>query len=159
MRKDKPACMKGQPTIDATRAILTTPGVGHQAVLTTYRRNGQGVSTRVGIIVSNGKLYFMTAANTWKVKRLANNPRVQLALYPGRGKASGPVIEGVARRLFADELRRARALLRVGLLGHVWSFIFDVRNPGDKTAVYEIELMPACVDPADRAVFPAMGEK
>jgi len=149
--------MKNQQTIDATRAMLTTPGVAHQTILTTYRRNGQGVSTRVGMVASNGKLYFMTAANTWKVKRLANNPRVLLALYPGRGKAPGPAIEGKARRLFGDELRQARAILRVGVRGHVWSFIFDLRNPGDKTAVYEIELTFVGAGLADQAVFPAVG--
>ena len=149
--------MENERTMDAARAILTTAGAGHQAVLTTYRRNGQGVCTRVGTVASSGKLYFMTAANTWKVKRLANDPRVALALYPGRGKASGEAIEGRARRLYGDELKRARALLRVGVLGHVWNFIFDVRNPGDKTAVYEIELIPVDAGQAGQTIFPAVG--
>ena len=82
----------------------------------------------------------MTAANTWKVKRIASNPRVALAPCTARGKALGPAIEGSARRLSGNEMKQARALLRIGVIGHFWSFVFDRRNPGDKTAVYEVEL-------------------
>jgi|SRR5581483_7812383 len=149
--------MESEHSMNAAHAILTTAGRGHQVVLTTYRRNGQGVSTRVGMMASDGKLYFMTAANTWKVQRLVSNPRVTLTLYPGRRKAPGAAIEGVARRLYGDELKRARALLRIGILGHVWSLIFDLRKPGDKTAVYEIELVPAEANPTDQTIFPAVG--
>lgn len=127
-------------TTQTTRSILTTPGTGHQTLLTSFRRNGEGVSTQVGTVASHGKLYFMTPANSWKVKRIANNPHVTLVPYTGRGKPRGPTIEGTARRLYGDEAKRARALLRVGILGHFWGFIFDVRNPGDKTALYEISL-------------------
>jgi len=121
--------------------LLTTPGKSHQALLTTFRRNGEGVSTQVGTISANGKIYFMTAADTWKVKRMVNNPRILLTPCTGRGKASGPAIAGTARRIYSDEMQRARDLLRTGILGHFWGFIFDRRNPGDKTAVYEIELI------------------
>ena len=123
-----------------TGNLLTTSGKAHQALLTTFRRNGEGVSTQIGTISANGKIYFMTAANTWKVKRVASNPRVALAPCTVRGKASGPTVEGRARRLFGDEMEQARVLLRTGVLGHFWGFIFDRRNPGDKTAVYEVEL-------------------
>lgn len=130
-----------EKTISTTRALLTAAGKGHQTLLTTFRRNGEGVSTQVGTIAADGKLYFMTAANTWKVKRLASNPRVLLAPCSGRGRVLGPAIEGRARRLAGAEVTRARALLRVGVLGHFWGFIFDRKNPGDQTAVFEIELL------------------
>lgn len=127
-------------TVISTNTLLTTPGKGHQVLLTTFRRNGTGVSTQVGTVSANGKVYFMTAASTGKAKRLANNSRVTLTPCTMRGKVSGPTTEGNARRLYGDEMRRARALLRVGVLGHFWGYIFDRRNPGDQTAVYEIEL-------------------
>ena len=133
-------------TTQTTRGILTTPGAGHQTLLPSFRRNGEGVSTQVGTVASHGKLYFMTAASTWKVKRLANNPHVTLAPCTGRGKQLGPAIEGTARRLYGDEAKQARALLRVGILGRVWGIIFDLRNPGEKTAVYEISLAAERVD-------------
>ena len=129
-----------------TRGILTTPGKGHTTILTSFRRNGMGVGSPVGTVASQGKLYFMTAADTWKVKRLASNPRVTVALGTFKGKAVGPAIEGTAHRLSGKELKRARNLLRVGVVGHSWAIIFDLRYPGDKTAVYEISLVAEKVD-------------
>jgi PPOX class probable F420-dependent enzyme len=144
----------GEKSINSTRVLLTTPNKSHQVLLTTFRRNGQGVNTQVGTVAANGKIYFMTAADTWKARRIANNPHVALTPCTGRGKALGPAIEGTARRLAGPEVQRARALLRIGVLGHFWSFIFDRRNPGDKTAVYEVELGAGMEEhPAQKASF------
>jgi uncharacterized protein len=129
-----------------TQTILTTPGKGHTTILTSFRRNGMGVSSPVGTVASQGKLYFMTAADTWKVKRLDSNPRVTVSPGTFKGEALGPAIEGTARRLSGKEFKRARDLLRVGALGHFWGIIFDLRYPGDKTAVYEISLVAEGVD-------------
>jgi len=133
-------------TTQTTRSILTTPGKGHTTILTSFRRNGMGVGSPVGTVASQGKLYFMTAADTWKVKRLASNPRVTVAPGTFKGEALGPAIEGTARRLSGKELKWARDLLRVGVVGHFWGLIFDLRYPGDKTAVYEISLVAQRVD-------------
>src|SRR6266567_1204874 len=133
-------------TTQTTRSILTAPGKGHTTIVTSFRRNGMGVGTPVGTVASQGKLYFMTAADTWKVKRLASNPRVTVAPGTFKGEVLGPAIEGTARRLTGSEFKRARDLLRVGVLGHFWGLIFDLRYPGDKTAIYEISLVAERVD-------------
>src|SRR5438270_5232825 len=111
-------------TTQTARSILTTPGKGHTTILTSFRRNGLGVGSPVGTVAAEGKLYFMTPAHTWKVKRLANNPRVTVAPGTFKGEALGPAIEGSARRLSDKELQRARYLLRVGVVGYFWGFIF-----------------------------------
>ncbi len=136
-----------EKTTHTTRAYLTTPGKGHMTLLTSFRRNGQGVGTPVGTVASNGKLYFMTAADTWKVKRLAHNPHVTLAPGNRKGVALGPAIEGTVRRLYDEEAKRARDLLRVGIVGRLFGIIFDRKYPGEKTAVYEIVLDATDVDP------------
>jgi PPOX class probable F420-dependent enzyme len=133
-------------TTQTTRRILTTPGKGHTMILTSFRRNGTGVGSPVGTVASQGKLYFMTPAHTWKVKRLASNPRVTVAPGTFKGEALGPALEGTARRLMGSELKRARDLLRVGVVGHFWGIIFDLGYPGEKTAVYEISLEVSRVD-------------
>lgn len=127
-------------TTYTTREYLTTPGKGHTTLLTSFRRNGTGIGTPVGTVALHDKLYFMTPANTWKVRRLAHNPRVTLAPGSHKGDATGPVIEGTARRLYAEEAKRARALLRVGIVGRFFGIVFDRKYPGEKTAVYEIVL-------------------
>lgn len=129
-----------------TRQLLSTPDKGHTTILSTFRRNGTGVDTPVGTVASQGKLYFMTPADSWKVKRLANNPHVTVAPGTYQGKVLGPAIEGTARRLSGEEKKQARKLLQVGFLGRFWGFIFDRRYPGEKTAVYEISLVPEGVD-------------
>src|SRR2546423_15621154 len=88
----------------------------------------------------------MAAADAWKVKRRARNPRVTVAPSTFKGEALGPALDGTARRLTGSEFKRARDLLRVGVLGHFWGFIFDLRYPGEKTAVYEISLVAERVD-------------
>lgn len=128
-------------TTQTTRQLLSTPGKGHTTILTSFRRNGMGVGSPVGTVASQGKLYFMTPASTWKVKRLANNPRVTVAPGTFKGEVLGPAIEGTACRLSGEKRKQARDLLRVGILGHFWGFIFDLRYPGEKTAVYEISLV------------------
>lgn len=133
-------------TTQTTRQLLSTPGRGHTTILTTFRRNGTGVDTPVGTVASQGKLYFMTPADSWKVKRMANNPHVTVAPGTYQGKVPGPAIEGTARRLSGEEKLQARKLLRVGFLGHFWGFIFDRRYPGEKTAIYEISLVPEGVE-------------
>src|SRR5439155_15036139 len=138
--------MMDEHTTQTTRNILTTPGKGHTTILTSFRRNGMGVGSPVGTVASQGKLYFMTPADTWKVKRLASNPRVTVAPGTFKGEALGPALEGTARRLTGSEFKRARDLLRVGVLGHFWGFILDLRYPADKTAVDEISLVAESVD-------------
>lgn len=129
-----------EKTTHTTREYLTVPGKGHTTLLTGFRRNGTGVGTPVGTVASNGKLYFMTPADTWKVKRLAHNPHVTLAPGNRKGDALGPAIEGTVRRLSAEEARRARGVLRVGIVGRFFGIVFDRKYPGEKTAVYEIVL-------------------
>src|SRR5437016_14611062 len=99
--------MMNEYTTQTTRSILITPGKGHTTIVTSFRRNGMGVSSPVGTVASQDKLYFMTAADTWKVKRLTNNPPVIVAPGTYAGKVLGPAIEGTARRLPGSELKRA----------------------------------------------------
>ena len=107
--------LMSKKTVATTRVLLTASGKPHQARLTTFRRSGEGVSTQVGTVAADGKLYFMTAANTWKVKRMASNSRVLLVPCNVRGQAQGPAIEGRARRLAGDEVTRARVVARGGV--------------------------------------------
>jgi PPOX class probable F420-dependent enzyme len=130
----------------ATRELLTTPKKAHQALLTSFRRNGIGASTVVGTVSSQGKLYFMTPAKTWKVKRIANNPRVTLAPCTYGGQVLGAAIEGNARRLYGEEAKKARSQLRIGFLGRFFNIIFDLIYRGDKTAVFEITLVAESVE-------------
>ena len=68
------------------------------ALLTTYRRGGEAVATPLSIAVANGKVYFVTASDSGKARRLAANPEVTLAPCTVSGKVTGEAVEGRARR-------------------------------------------------------------
>lgn len=103
--------------------------VSNVAQLTTFRRNGQGVATPVGIRVVNGKVYFTTWSTTSKVKRLARNPRVTLAPFTKMGmKVIGPTVEGTARHLETEEVEKLSALFKPSLWGRMWNMIYHLRG-------------------------------
>ncbi|WP_432752494.1 PPOX class F420-dependent oxidoreductase [Streptomyces sp. JL2001] len=86
---------------------------GRYVSLTTFRKNGTGVATPVWYAVEGEVLYAWTRSDSWKVKRLRNDPRIVAQVCDLRGNvAEGAVrVEGTARLLEGDELRRVRKLL------------------------------------------------
>lgn len=96
------------------------------ALLTSFRRNGQGIGTPVGLTVVGNNAYFTTWSTTGKIKRLANNPRVTLAPCTQQGKTLGPTVEGIARRLEGAEAEEARKYLGSALRFWMWALIYKV---------------------------------
>ncbi|MFG2770970.1 PPOX class F420-dependent oxidoreductase [Streptomyces sp. NPDC048350] len=86
---------------------------GRYVSLTTFRRNGTGVATPVWYAVEGDELYAWTRTDSWKVKRLRNDPRTVVAVCDLRGNVEeGAVrLEGQGRLLEGEELRRVRKLL------------------------------------------------
>lgn len=128
-------------SLSRVETLLARPGSSHSVLLTSFRRNGQGVSTPVGMKAMAGKLYFMTPADTWKVKRLAHTSHVTLAMCTFGGQALGPAVDGVASRLAGLEAKQARRWICAGIAGWIINVVFLVRYPGGKTAVYEVALL------------------
>jgi PPOX class probable F420-dependent enzyme len=90
------------------------------ALVTSFRRDGKGVGTPVGLGVKQDRAYFTTRSKTWKVKRLVNNPRITVAPCNKMGTTLGPTIEATARRLSEDEARA----LKPGFEYRVWKLIY-----------------------------------
>jgi PPOX class probable F420-dependent enzyme len=85
----------------------------HKCVsLTTYRKNGKPVPTPIWFAMENEKLYVMTGPGSGKVKRIRNNPKVQLTPCTQRGKLIGTTMEGVAHILPADQKGQVKAALK-----------------------------------------------
>jgi PPOX class probable F420-dependent enzyme len=72
-------------------------------LLTTYRRDGTPVGTAVNIAVEGDRAFFRTPHKTGKVKRLRNNPNVEIAPSTMRGKPIAPGIRAQARLLSDEE--------------------------------------------------------
>jgi hypothetical protein len=79
--------------------------------LTTFRKNGAAVATPIWFAEGDGRLYFMTRNDSWKYKRIRNNPQVKVAPCTVRGKITGPESAGRARVLPKAEWPKAKAVL------------------------------------------------
>ncbi len=85
---------------------------GHKYIdLVTFRRSGVGVHTPVWFAEDSGKLYIFSRPDAGKVKRIRNNPRVDLAPCTMRGRAVGPYLRATAR-VAADQDAGRQAIRR-----------------------------------------------
>jgi PPOX class probable F420-dependent enzyme len=99
---------------------------------TTYRRNGTPVHTPVWIVPFDGGYAFTTDATSGKVKRIGNDPTVEVAVSDVRGRVAddAAVIPGTARVLRgADADRVHQAVVRkYWLLGRLLTIADGVRR-------------------------------
>ena len=83
--------------------------------LTTYRRNGESVTTTVWVARDGDALIVLTPEDSYKVRRVRNNPRVRLtpSTRTGRVKGGGPAADGTAE-VIADPagVQQLRDLIR-----------------------------------------------
>src|SRR5215217_5395497 len=81
--------------------------------LATFRRDGTAVVTPVSVAFEGDRAFFRTWHKTWKTRRLAHTPDVEVAPSDFRGRATGPPIRARARLLSGEDARvAARALAR-----------------------------------------------
>ena len=79
--------------------------------LETFKKNGQGVKTPVWFVLHENAFYAYTEADSWKVKRIRNNPRVRVAACSMRGDIKGPWLDGTASLVEGDDRLAADRLL------------------------------------------------
>ena len=97
---------------------------GHKYIdLVTFRKSGVGVHTPVWFADAGGKLYAFTRPDAGKMKRIRNNPRVELAPCTMRGRALGPYVPAIAgvagnQQAGREAIRRKYWLARIPWL---WS--------------------------------------
>lgn len=89
-------------------ADLLSLGEQTYVSLTTFRRSGEGVSTAVWVARDGDALSVITGGASGKVKRLRNDPRVELRPCDRAGKVDpgAPVATGVAALLHEPEARK-----------------------------------------------------
>jgi uncharacterized protein len=108
--------------------------------LETFRKNGQGVKTPVWFVRHNDALYVYTEADSGKVKRLRNNPRVRVAICNMRGAVKGPWLDANASLVDGDERVAADKLLDRKYLSKV---IFKVFTRFSRRARVMIKIVTA----------------
>jgi len=99
-------------------------------VLTTFKKNGQGVTSPIWFVFDRDKFFFTTNEKFWKVRRIRNNPNVEIApakarmFAPSDYKIIGKTIKCVARLLKGEEAKAASRLLRKNMVSNIRFLIF-----------------------------------
>ena len=96
-------------------------GRGSYLLVTTFRKDGTPVPTPVWVGRDGDELLVWTQTSAGKVKRIRNNPAVEVTACDLRGKPRGETFKGPARILDAAETERGRKVLRkkYGIAGRV----------------------------------------
>jgi uncharacterized protein len=81
------------------------------AALTSYKRDGTGVSTPVTIAVEGDHAFVRTYDKAWKARRMRNRPEVEIAPSTMAGRKRGEAIRARARLLDGDESAHAARLI------------------------------------------------
>jgi hypothetical protein len=79
--------------------------------LASFRKNGTAVRTPLWFVEDGDQLYFMTRSDSWKYRRIRNNPGVKVAPCTMRGKITGPDFSGRAAVLPRERWPIAKRLL------------------------------------------------
>ncbi|MEM9711510.1 MAG: PPOX class F420-dependent oxidoreductase [Actinomycetota bacterium] len=101
--------------------------------LTTFTRDGRPKPLPVWIVgAGGGRLGFTTSTGSWKVKRLTNDPRVELrpSDRSGRVEPDAPIVTGTAEVVTGPEFERIKNLVqsKYGVMWTVIAVIGKVRS-------------------------------
>lgn len=119
-------------------------GRANYVSFTSYRKDGSPVATPVWIAPDQGKLYFFSEVDAYKVKRIRRNPAVTLQPCSVRGAVTpdSPIVEGTARILGFEDNPRVRKIVnrKYWLLGPLSEFgVWITRR---QQASFGIEVSP-----------------
>ena len=97
--------------------------------LETFKKNGQGVKTPAWFVLHENAFYMYTEADSWKVKRIRNNPRVRVAVCNIRGDIKGPWLDATASLIEGEERLAADKLLdRKYFLKRLFNFLSSINR-------------------------------
>lgn len=111
-------------------------------MLTTFRKSGEPVGTPVWLVFEGDRVLVTTTAESGKVERIRNDPRVTVAPCTQFGRVTGPSREARARLMGREETEAALAAIRgrYGLLDRFFSFVNRLQGETEEVGV---EITPA----------------
>lgn len=111
----------------------------------SFKRDGGAVDTPVWCAPLDGRLVLFTLRESFKVKRIARNPRVQVAACTINGTLLGPWHDGTCRAV-DDPAREKRAYdalkQKYGLMMRLGNVLSTLSGRIKRRVVMEIALAP-----------------
>ena len=103
-------------------------------LLTTFTKDGRPKSTPIWAAPDGDRLLVITEADSWKVKRIRNTPRVTLAACDMRGNPKSEPVEASAAILEPSETENVYRAIgkRYGIVGKVFNAFSKLRGGGEK---------------------------
>ncbi|MEV0671767.1 PPOX class F420-dependent oxidoreductase [Mycobacterium sp. NPDC050441] len=99
-------------------------------LLTTFTKDGRPKPTAIWAVPSGDRLLVITEADSWKVKRIRNTPRVTVAVCDVRGNPKSEPVE--AQAVVLDQARNGEIYdgigKRYGLMGKGFNFFSKLRG-------------------------------
>ncbi len=108
--------------------------------LTTFYKSGKSVSTPVEFVRSDDKLYVSTEKSSYKVKRLRNNSKAEVASCIMRGKITGPKIDTQVKIISQEDGKFIQEKLDVLYLGLLYRIMYKVMFWRSKEEVVYLEI-------------------
>jgi uncharacterized protein len=111
-------------------------------LVTTFRKDGTPVPTPVWVGRDGDELIVWTQSKAGKVKRVRNNPTVELTACDMRGKPRGETVKGTARILDEAGTEHGRRVLtkKYGISGRVVIGASKLFRGSDSTVCLAIKL-------------------
>jgi uncharacterized protein len=101
-------------------------------LLTTFTKDGRPKPTPIWAAPDGDRLLVITEADSWKVKRIRNTPRVTLAVCDMRGNPKSDAIDATATVLDKSETENVYRAIgqRYGIVGKVFNLFSKTLRGG-----------------------------
>jgi PPOX class probable F420-dependent enzyme len=109
--------------------------------LETFYKDGRGIKTPVWFVLDGNRLYVRTVADSWKIRRVRNNPMVKIVPCKSQGQPIGEWVP--ARAQVVTDTVRAEEINQLlnkkyGIQKRAFDMLTKIRK--DQMGVLQIEL-------------------
>ncbi|KZS69403.1 PPOX class F420-dependent oxidoreductase [Mycobacterium pseudokansasii] len=114
-------------------------------LLTTFTKDGRPKPTPIWAALDKDRgdrLLVITEKKAWKVKRIRNTPRVELAICDVRGRPKSEAVEGTAAILDDSQTGTVYDAIgkRYGIVGKVFNFVSKLRGGMENNVGLELKV-------------------
>lgn len=110
-------------------------------LLTTFTQDGRPKSTPIWAAPDGDRLLVITEADSWKVRRIRNTPRVTLAVCDMRGNPKSEAVDATATILDKSQTGNVYRAIgkRYGIVGKVFNIFSKLRGGAERNIGLELK--------------------